>query len=136
MIKYWFAILSLFLTLNVAAQGNLEINTPAVTALKSAMQGRFAQLEPHFNSGAIGLSGDGLVQLRDASLVPLAQRGAINALLASENADRRNLYKEIARANNHPEWEGDIARTFAQRWADKVRPGWWVQDARGAWVKK
>ena len=119
-----------------AQQGNLEINTPTVAAAKSAMQARFGQLEAHFASGAIGLTRDGLVQVRDVNLVPLAQRGAINGLVSAENADRSNLYREIAKANNHPEWEAEIARTFAGRWGDKARPGWWVQDGRGVWVKK
>lgn len=118
------------------AQGNLEINTPAVAALKSSMQGRHGQLEPHFAAGAIGLTRDGRVALRDANLVPLAQRGAINSLLAAENRDRAALYQEIAKANSHPEWEDDIARTFGSRWIDKARAGWWVQDAQGNWTKK
>lgn len=118
------------------AQGNLEINTPAIAAIKSSMQGRFPQLEPHFAAGAIGLSRDGRVELRDANLVPLAQRGAINSLLAAENKDRAGLYQEIARANGHPEWEQEIARTFGSRWIEKARAGWWVQDAQGNWTKK
>ncbi len=125
-----------FFALNVWAQSNLEINTPAISALKSSMQARFTQLEPHFASGALGLARDGTVVVRDANLVPLAQRGAINGLVSAENNDRASLYREIAKANNHPEWEADIARTFAQRWADRARPGWWIQNASGAWVKK
>jgi len=31
----------------------------------------------------------------------------------------KTLYKEIARANNHPEWEGQVRDTFAQRWTPK-----------------
>lgn len=118
------------------AQGNLEINTPAVSAIKSSMQGRFPQLETYFASGAIGLSRDGKVELRDANAVPLAQRGALNSLLAAENKDRAALYQEIARANGHPEWESEIARTFGNRWIDKARAGWWVQDAHGNWARK
>lgn len=118
------------------AQANLEANTPAVSQLKSAMQGRYGQLEPLLASGAVGLSRDGGVALRDANAVPLAQRQAANALVAAENADRAALYREIARANGKPEWEGEIRSTFAQRWIDKAPGGWWVQDARSNWVRK
>lgn len=124
------------LALSAWAQGNLEIDTPAVATLKSSMQGRFAQLEPLFSAGAIGLTRDGRVELRDANQVPLAQRAATTSLLAAENRDRSALYQEIARANGHPEWERDIARTFGGRWIDKARPGWWVQDPAGNWTKK
>ena len=117
------------------AQGNLEIDTPAIAALKASMQQRHAQLAPMYASGAVGLAADGTVAFRDASVVPLAQRGGLNALVAAENADRAALYREIARANNHPEWEGDVRRTFAQRWIERAQAGWWVQQG-GKWVKK
>lgn len=118
------------------AQANLDINTPAINSITSSMQTRFPQLEPLFTSGAVGLTRDGLVALRDANAVPLAQRAAVNSLIAQENQDRSALYREIARANGHPEWEADIRNTFAQRWIGRAKPGWWYQDAGGGWKKK
>lgn len=120
----------------VCAQGNLDVSTPAIVAIQSAMQARHANLAPLYDSGAIGLTRDGKVALRDASSVPLPQRGALNGLLASENADRTSLYREIARANGHPEWETQVQATFAQRWVDKARKGWWVQGPNGDWSRK
>lgn len=119
----------------VHAQGNLEIDSPAIAALKQSMQQRHVQLAPLYASGAVGLAGDGTVALRDAASVPLAQRARVNAMIAAENADRAALYREIARANNHPEWERDVRRTFAQRWIDRAQAGWWVQQG-GTWVRK
>ncbi len=119
-----------------AAQANLEINTPAISSLQASMRGRHAQLVAHYSSGAVGLTRDGGVALRDANAVPLAQRQQVNALIAAENRDRTALYREIARANGHPEWEADIRSTFAQRWIDKARSGWYYQNAGGAWVRK
>lgn len=118
------------------AQANLEINTPAIAAVKRSMQERHAQLQPLYASGAVGLARDGNVALRDANAVPLAQRAQVNALIAAENQDRSALYREIARANAHPEWENEIRSTFAQRWSDKAQPGWYFQNASGAWVRK
>lgn len=120
----------------VCAQGNLDVSTPAIVAIQSAMQARHANLAPLYDSGAIGLTRDGKVALRDASSVPLPQRGALNGLLAAENADRTSLYREIARANGHPEWEAQVQATFAQRWVDKARKGWWVQGPNGDWSRK
>lgn len=121
--------------LGAQAQGNLEVNTPAITALKQAMQERHVRLAPLYASGAVGLAADGTVALRDAASVPLAQRGQANSLIAAENADRAALYREIARANGHPEWEADVRRTFGQRWIERAQTGWWVQQG-GQWVKK
>lgn len=119
----------------VAAAADLEVNTPAVSALKNSMQARHGQLAPYYTSGAIGLTKDGFIAVKDANAVPLAQRGALTSLVKSENTDRSNLYKEIAIANNHPEWQAEIQSTFAGRWIDKAQGGWYYQGA-GGWVKK
>jgi uncharacterized protein YdbL (DUF1318 family) len=129
-------LLCLLLAGLARAQGNLEIDTPTIAALKAAMQQRHSQLAPHYASGAVGLTQDGRIAVRDANAVALAQRQQLTALVAAENNDRAALYREIARANGHPEWEADVRATFAQRWIDKAQPGWWVQNARGEWVRK
>jgi uncharacterized protein YdbL (DUF1318 family) len=117
-------------------QANIEIDTPAIASIKRSMQQRHSQLEPYYSSGAIGLTRDGLVVMRDANAVPLAARQSVNGLIAAENQDRNALYREIARANSHPEWEADIRSTFGQRWIELARSGWWYQGADGGWVKK
>jgi len=117
------------------AAADLEVNTPAITAIKNNMQARHGQLAGFYASGAIGLTKDGLIAVKDATAVPLKDRGALNGLVSAENADRNNLYKEIATANGHPEWQGEIQSTFASRWIDKAQSGWFYQGA-GGWVKK
>ncbi len=99
------------------------------------MQARHSQLAPFYASGAIGLTKDGFIAVKDANAVPLAQRGGLTALVKAENTDRANLYKEIAQANGHPEWQAEIQSTFAGRWIDKAQSGWWVQGA-GGWIQK
>ncbi len=129
------ALLCAFAASAAWAQGNLEINTPAISQVRGAMQARHAQLAPHYASGAVGLTADGRVELRDAAAVPLAQRQAVQALVAQENGDREVLYREIARANGHPEWEAEVRSTFAQRWIERAQGGWYVQSG-GKWVRK
>lgn len=117
------------------AQSNLDVNTPEISALKQSMKQRHADLRPLYEAGAVGFANDGTVVLRDASSVPLAQRNRAQTLVAAENKDRAALYREIARANSHPEWESDIRKTFAGRFIDRARSGWWVQGA-GGWTRK
>jgi uncharacterized protein YdbL (DUF1318 family) len=131
----YLAIAALLVAPLALAAADLEINTPAISALKGSMQARHGQLAGHYASGAVGLTRDGMVAVRDANAVPLAQRQGVNALVADENKDRNALYKEIASANGHPEWESEVRNTFAQRWVQKAQGGWWYQDANG-WVKK
>ena len=121
---------------DASAQANLQIDTPAVTALRASLREKHKELAPLYASGAVGLTRDGTIALRDANLVPLAQRAQVNALIADGNQDRAALYREIARANGKPEWEKDIRATFAQRWIERAQPGWYYQDANGAWVRK
>ena len=119
------------------AQANLNVDTPEIRALTRAMEARFAQMKKYFDSGSIGVARDGLVQVRDQNLVPLPERNVVRKLIAEDNADRANLYKEMAAANGHPEWVADIRTTFAQRWAARAQSsGWYYQDANGAWTKK
>ena len=127
-------ILSVFASSAFAAP-DLDLNTPAITAIKNSMQTRHVQLAPHYASGAIGLTGNGLIAVRDATALPLKDRSGINSLVAAENADRAALYSEIAKGNGHPEWEGEIRSTFAGRWVDKAPAGWYFQNSTG-WVKK
>ena len=132
-----FAVLLVLLGVNVAhAQANLEINTPGIVAIQGSMQKRHVELGPLYTSGAVGLTRDGNVALREPGAVPLAQRAAVNALISAENQDRAALYREIARANNHPEWEAEIRNTFGQRWIERAQAGWYFHNAQGAWAKK
>ena len=129
-------LLSVFsLSAPTLAAADIEVNTPGVVALTQSMQARYSQLSVHYASGAVGLTSDGMIAVHDASVVPLAERQAVNALVTAENQDRKSLYSEIARANGHPEWTDDIRKTFAQRWIQRAQTGWWIQGAHG-WVKK
>ncbi len=125
-----------FIVAPAHAQANLNIDTPAIRQLTQSMEARHAQLKKYYDAGAIGLTRDGLVQVRDQNLVPLPERNAVRKLVAEENADRTNLYREIAAGNGHTEWEADIRTTFAERWASKAPAGWWYQDEGGAWKQK
>ena len=135
---YRFILLMLLLSVSNPGytQANIEIDTPAISSLRQSMQQRHSQLEAYYERGAVGLTRDGLIAMRDANALPLAARQPVNTLIAAENQDRNALYREIARANSHPEWEADIRATFGQRWIDLARPGWWYQASNGSWVRK
>lgn len=121
----------------VYAAADLSIETPAIKAIQQRMADRFAaSLEQHFGSGVLGLKQDGLIELRDAAGLSLPQRAAVKQLVADDNRDRAAVYREIALANNHPEWEAEIRSTFAAQWIGKARKGWYYQDAKGVWVRK
>lgn len=129
--------LSFFIGTAHAQSADINIRTPAIQAIQTRMAERFQnQLQPHFDSGAIGFGKDGLLVLRDASQVALKDRVAVNQLIAEDNRDRNAVYREIAVANGHPEWETQIRDTFARQWIASARAGWWYQSADGSWRQK
>ena len=117
-------------------QPDFNIQTPAITAIQARMEQRFdSALRAHFDSGALGFTEDGLVAVRDAAAIPLKDRVPVNTAVADENRDRKAVYREIAVANGHPEWEGQIRNVFAKQWVSSARAGWWYQQG-GAWKQK
>jgi len=118
------------------AQADIDISSPAIRALTASMKTRAADLEAFLSSGAIGLTSDGLIEIRDANAVPLADRNRLRKLVSDDNADRNSLYREIATANGHPEWETDIRNTFSERWIANARAGWYYKTKAGAWTQK
>ncbi len=120
-----------------AQQAEIEINTPQINAIKARMAERQRMhLDSFFDAGAVGFSSDGLVTVRDRSAVPLSERRNLESVVADENRDRRAVYREIAVANGHAEWEQDIQETFAKEWVRNARKGWYYQDSNGAWRQK
>jgi hypothetical protein len=54
MMGFLIILAALFSANSVNAAADLEVNTPAIAALKNSMQARHTQLAPHYGSGAIG----------------------------------------------------------------------------------
>jgi uncharacterized protein YdbL (DUF1318 family) len=118
-----------------AADPDIDVNSPPVRAIQASMAERHSQLVKYYASGAIGLTADGMVDVRDQNAVPLAERVTLRKLVADDNRDRTLLYQEVAKANGHPEWESDIRAAFAKRWIARAQSGWYYKDG-GNWVQK
>ncbi len=130
------AVLDFLVPAAHAAEARFSADTPEVRKLQASMKSRFASLKEYFDQGAIGFTRDALVAVREEGAIPLRDRARVQKLIAAENADRNRMYKAIASANGHPEWEQDIRSTFAEVWIKEAGSGWWYQDASGTWVKK
>jgi hypothetical protein len=131
-----FNLMSFLISDAQAQEVDITIKTPAIQAIQSRMAGRFQDsLQAHFDSGALGFGGDGLIAVRDATKIELKDRVTVNQAVAEDNRDRKAVYREIAVANGHPEWEAQIRDTFARQWIASAHAGWWYQDG-GAWKQK
>ncbi len=119
-----------------SAVPDITIKTPAIQAIQGRMEARFnSTLRAGFDSGALGFTDDGLVSVRDPAKIELKDRVAMNAAVADDNRDRKAVYREVAVANGHPEWEDQIRSVFAKQWISSARPGWWYRMG-GAWKQK
>ncbi|HEX7130331.1 MAG TPA: DUF1318 domain-containing protein [Rhodanobacteraceae bacterium] len=119
------------------SQPNIKIQTPEIEAIQARMRDRYqGALGALLDSGAVGFTHDGMVAVHDASKAPLSARAQMNSVVADENRDRAAVYRQIAIANGHPEWESQIRKIFAKQWIDRAHAGWYYQDAAGAWKRK
>ena len=115
---------------------DISLKTPAIQAIQARMEARFnSTLRAGFDNGALGFTSDGLISVRDAGKLELKDRVAMNATVADDNRDRKAVYREVAVANGHPEWESQIRNVFAKQWVDSARSGWWYQSG-GGWKQK
>jgi hypothetical protein len=116
-------------------QPDFDKPSPEKQALERSLAQRFTALRPYFDSGAVGLTDAGLIEFRDRNLVPLKDRNTVVQLVTAQNNDWIALYTEIARLNEHPEWQDSIRRTFAERWIAKADKGWYYREG-GVWKQK
>ncbi len=118
-----------------AAAPDLDVSSATIRQITDSMKARHATLAKYYDGGAIGYTADGLIDVRDANAIALAERNSVRKAVADENRDRAALYAEIAKANGHPEWQPDIRATFAKRWVANAKAGWYYNDGSG-WKQK
>lgn len=121
------------------AQDSVDItsSSPAINALKEKMKARFNEsIKSYLDQNVVGFNNAGFVEIVDSSQLPLKERQSIKKVVADENRDREALYREVAIANNHPEWEERIRETFVKQWIEQAKTGWSYQNINGQWVKK
>ncbi len=115
---------------------NIDISSRNIQILQDNMAERHQQLKRGYDIGAIGITNNGLIALRNADKIPLKSLPKIKRWIEEENQERLNLYKEIALENHHPEWESDIRAIFISRWIELAESGWWYQNAKAQWQRK
>lgn len=119
------------------AQEATSVSTPAIRALKEAMKNRFPTLKPYFESGNVGETNKGQLEVRDEAGLNLQAKAALRNLVKDENGDRAKLYAEVAKSLNIEASQIErIQKIFAESWIKSAAAGWWIQQEDGAWVKK
>lgn len=121
----------------LAQEADINITTPAIRALKESIKERAGALQAYLDKGNVGIANNGLLVVRSVEEAGLKDKALLKRLVDAENADRNNLYTEIAKANKFPpEKVKDIGEIFAKSWISQAKKGWWIQDASGKWSVK
>ena len=120
-----------------AQQGEEQVSTPKIRALKESLKDRFPKLRPFFEKGNIGEANDGFIQIRNEAGLALREKASLRNLVKDENKDRKDLYAEVAVAMEiASKQRSRIQKIFAGQWIQDARPGWWIQEESGEWIKK
>lgn len=119
------------------AQVDINISSPAINSLTAKMKQRYTNsMKSHLDQNVVGFTNQGFVEIIDSSQLGLKERQTLKMVVADENRDRTALYREMAIANNHPEWEDKIRQAFVKQWIDQAQSGWKYQNSAGDWVVK
>jgi len=115
-----------------------EITNPAIRKIIDSRAARFNELRRYFDQGVLGESNKGMVEVRNLeALTDLKARADVQRLVKAENSDRQELYKEIAAAKNVDLAQlPKIQETYAATLRQNAKPGDWIQQPDGNWVKK
>lgn len=115
-----------------------EVTSPAIRKIIDSRAARLPDLNKYKTDGVIGENNRGLVEARSLeSLTDLKARAEVQRLVKAENADREELYKEIAAAEKVDLSQLDkIRATYAGTLRQNARPGDWIQTPDGAWKQK
>ncbi len=117
------------------AQQETTVSNAAIRGLKDQIAQNHQQLVPFYNSGNVGIAADGSLALRNNDGLSVQQVASVQRIIAADNAARRTLYAEVAKALNTTE-TGRVQAVFARTWRDKAQSGWWIQEDNGAWRQK
>ena len=115
-----------------------EITNPAIRKIIDSRAARYNELRRYLDQGVLGENNKGLLEVRNLeALTDLKARADVQRLVKGENADRQELYKEIAAAKNVDLAQlPKIQETYAATLRQNAKPGDWIQQPDGNWVKK
>jgi uncharacterized protein YdbL (DUF1318 family) len=114
------------------------ISNPAIRRIIDSRAARVEAVDALKGAGVVGESNRAQLEIRDLDAAgALKERAAAQRLVREENADREQLFREIAAAEDVDLSQLDrIRRTYAETIRDKARPGDWIQLPDDSWVQK
>ncbi|MBI3458075.1 MAG: DUF1318 domain-containing protein [Candidatus Rokubacteria bacterium] len=111
----------------------IRVQTPQLMQAIGSRRARNPQIDQWKARGCIGEANQGLLEARPGQ--GCSGEGA--SLIGAENADRNFIYETLMQQNHIPAGDGPRVRAaFAKVNRELARPGEWVQQPNGQWVRK
>ena len=134
-------VLSLGATTAYAAQEEVaapEITNPAIRKIIDSRAARLKAINDLKAKGVVGESNQALLEVRNLDAIQgLKERAEAQKLIKDENADREQLFREIAAAKNVELSQlPQIRTTYAEALRENARPGDWIQLPDESWAQK
>jgi uncharacterized protein YdbL (DUF1318 family) len=115
---------------------SLKLSTPKAKEIQDRQAKRLKAIDEFKKKGVIGETEQGLIETRDASAVKGLARNLLDKIVADENADREELYKELAQANSLSATTlSAMRRSFYESFKKASPAGSWYKTG-GEWKKK
>ena len=119
------------------AEEATTVSNATIRGLKDQIGQRHQELLPFYRQSQVGIDKNGFLEVRDTGGLGLQQVASLKRLVSADNAARRQLYEEVAKALNlKPEQVSQVRQIFAKQWRDKAEAGWAVQADNGQWGRK
>ena len=116
---------------------------PEVLKAYEEMNQRLPRLSALFNSGAVGLTSQGLITVRDKTKITDQDEKLVHAENQSRKTVVGGMAKAIIKLTKQKSTEatmeqvlGKAAATYAETKREAAKPGWWIQLANSRWVQK
>ena len=121
--------LEFFAPVNVAYAAELNESSSRVTQIANSMKKRNAQVVALKKQGSIGENNRGFLELvRPEALAGDEEKNKVQAVVAAENADRKALYKELARLNKDQSLDvTTIEGVYAKKRRERAKLGEHIQ---------
>jgi hypothetical protein len=96
-----------------------EVSNATIRGLKEQMKERYQQLKPYYDKGLLKEGDDGYLSIGDLGGLGLKEKRDLKSLVEAENNDRKELYKEVAKAMDiDPSQIGRVGEVFAKEWQE------------------
>ena len=111
------------------AYAETNLNSPRVKQIANKMRERHGEVKSVKATGAVGETNRGLLELvTPGKITDAAKKNEVQRVIADENADRKALYKEVARINSDSNMTvTQVENIYAKEYRDRADKGELIQ---------